>query len=464
MLLGECRLKRLAGLHKKRKSIIMFKFFNRLFDNKPKPFSKIEATYEWEGNKLRSPSGQFNLFMFEKVIEHIFSTFDSHTDFRIRPLRFAAYAYLVDHPVSYIESEGGLNFWDNDGNMLEAVLQSYVIDGLPPPDDICNPRLTIQSDNILRDGKFKSAVDWLNIYNDPGIKSNVMSVKFDADIISDEQLRLSANRFFDALRRFVVVSEELKELVLNIDDTKVDGRFVLKNSLTESGLCNILDQGSHKVLIRAIEPVCEKRKEEIQKFIANFEERKKFVIPAWKKIKLYSINKYGDYDPLPLIQAEKEYFEYEYGANGLPTVGNEYYLIQELVEFLVAAMDDQEFGFSDYPEDGHFFEVWVAEKLISLDWDAFVTSGSGDQGVDVIAAKGGVRVGIQCKQYAGTVGNSAVQQIISGKGFYEVDKGVVVSTGKYTRSARQLAEASGIGLLSHLDLEFFDDKVKDLPS
>lgn len=399
----------------------MLEFFNRLFTNKPKPFSKFDATYEWEGNKGRSPSGQFNLFMFERVIEYIFSTFDNHPEFPTMALRFAAYAYLVDHPISYVESESGMKFWDNEGRLLEMEVQAYVADGLPPPDDLCNPRLTLQSHEMLRDGRFNSAVEWLGIYIDPSVKSDVMSVKFDECKISEEEIILRAKRFFLALKRFVVASENLKELVIDVGDTRVDVRFVMKNALCETELGPILDKGSYKVLVKAIEPICEKREGEIQQFIANFEERKKFVIPAWKKVKLSSINKYGDYDPLPLMQEEKEYFEYEYGSHGLPTIGNGYYIIPELCEYLVSAMEDQESDLNDYPEDGHLFEVWVAEKLIGLDWDAHVTSGSGDQGVDVIAEKDGIRVGVQCKQYAGTVGNSAVQQIISGKGFYEVD-------------------------------------------
>lgn len=439
----------------------MLEFFNRLFTNKPKPFSKFDATYEWEGNKGRSPSGQFNLFMFDKIIGDIFPTFDEETSPQLSNLRFAAYAYLVDHPLSYVESYGGLKYWEEDGRDLEEVLQGLIRDGVFL--NIGNPRVIVQSSAIVKEGRFTDAEDWLGFYSEPERRSDVMSVKIDLRDIPEDEMKARSIRFFRALSRFIIIKERCKVPAI-VGDKQVDLFEQLKDALSENRIQEIVNNGGDRVLIRAIDKISKQRQRDIKDFVEQFERRKRFVVPAWKKVMFSSINKYGDYDPLPLEKEKEEYFEYEYGAYGLPAIGNKYYKIPELEQYLFAVMEDKKSDLNDYPEDGHLFEVWVAEKLISLDWDAHVTSGSGDQGVDVIAEKDGIRVGVQCKQYAGTVGNSAVQQIISGKGFYEVDKGVVVSTGKYTRSARQLAEASGIGLLSHLDLEFFDDKVKDLPS
>lgn len=104
------------------------------------------------------------------------------------------------------------------------------------------------------------------------------------------------------------------------------------------------------------------------------------------------------------------------------------------------------------PKDGIDFEYWVADRLREYDWEAQVTQGSGDQGVDVIAGQGNLRIAVQCKLYQGSVGNKAVQETLSGMSFFDLDRGVVISTGKYTRSARELADKNKILLLSPEDI------------
>ena len=60
------------------------------------------------------------------------------------------------------------------------------------------------------------------------------------------------------------------------------------------------------------------------------------------------------------------------------------------------------------PKDGHNFEAWIVEGLRTFGWEAETTSIGADQGVDVIAQKNGLRLGIQCKLYSTKVGNKAV--------------------------------------------------------
>ena len=69
--------------------------------------------------------------------------------------------------------------------------------------------------------------------------------------------------------------------------------------------------------------------------------------------------------------------------------------------------------------DGHEFEYFCAELLRKNGYDkAEVTPGSGDQGIDVIAYKDGIKFGVQCKCYTSDIGNKAVQEAYSGKEFY----------------------------------------------
>ena len=98
------------------------------------------------------------------------------------------------------------------------------------------------------------------------------------------------------------------------------------------------------------------------------------------------------------------------------------------------------------------FELFCAQVLRESGWDARVTKGSRDQGVDVIAAKGELHVVIQCKLYTGPVGNKAVQEVSAGRAYENAHFGVVVSNNRYTASAVAFAKTNRILLLHHRDL------------
>jgi len=94
------------------------------------------------------------------------------------------------------------------------------------------------------------------------------------------------------------------------------------------------------------------------------------------------------------------------------------------------------------PENGHDFENWTADALSKFGWTAKATQGSGDHGIDVIADKKDLSVGIQCKLYSGSVGNKAVQEVLAGITHFGLDRGVVITNAKYTKSAVALARGS----------------------
>ncbi|MBQ2764443.1 MAG: restriction endonuclease [Firmicutes bacterium] len=95
--------------------------------------------------------------------------------------------------------------------------------------------------------------------------------------------------------------------------------------------------------------------------------------------------------------------------------------------------------------DGHEFEYFCAELLKKNGYENVdVTQGSGDQGIDVIAYKDGIKYGIQCKCYSSDIGNKAVQEVFAGKVFYECHVGVVLTNRFFTKSAEELAKKNGI--------------------
>ncbi len=102
---------------------------------------------------------------------------------------------------------------------------------------------------------------------------------------------------------------------------------------------------------------------------------------------------------------------------------------------------------------GPEFEIYCADLIRSLGWNARVTKGSGDQGVDVVADREGMCVVFQCKFYSSPVGNSAVQEIAAGRAFEHAQFGAVLSNQSYTPAAKQLAKATNVQLLNPLQLE-----------
>lgn len=95
--------------------------------------------------------------------------------------------------------------------------------------------------------------------------------------------------------------------------------------------------------------------------------------------------------------------------------------------------------------EGHDFEYFCAELLKKNGFfDVSVTKGSGDQGVDVLASKDGIRYAIQCKNYASALSNTPIQEVHAGKAFYNCHVGVVMTNSTFTPKAKELANATGV--------------------
>lgn len=102
------------------------------------------------------------------------------------------------------------------------------------------------------------------------------------------------------------------------------------------------------------------------------------------------------------------------------------------------------------------YEHMVATMLSDAGWVTRLTAASGDQGVDVVAEKDGVKLVVQCKLYQKPVGNAAVQEAIAGKAFERAEYAAVVSNASFTKAAQQLAATAGVFLLHHDQLGDLD--------
>lgn len=109
---------------------------------------------------------------------------------------------------------------------------------------------------------------------------------------------------------------------------------------------------------------------------------------------------------------------------------------------------------------GSDFELHCAKILQSAGWTVLHNGKTGDQGVDLIAEMNGLRVALQCKRYAGSVGNTAVQEVFAGHRYEACEVAAVVSNAKFTASAVQLAQTLNVLLIDISELGRLDSIVR----
>jgi hypothetical protein len=94
------------------------------------------------------------------------------------------------------------------------------------------------------------------------------------------------------------------------------------------------------------------------------------------------------------------------------------------------------------------FEDFLQQVFEHLGYLVERTKASGDQGVDLILGRNGVRIAVQAKGYAESVGNGAVQEVHAGMAFYRCNRCAVVTNSEFTSSASDLAGRVGCSLIA----------------
>lgn len=106
--------------------------------------------------------------------------------------------------------------------------------------------------------------------------------------------------------------------------------------------------------------------------------------------------------------------------------------------------------------DGIEFESWCADLLERLGYENVETTvATGDQGVDIIAERKGMKYAIQCKRYNTLLGNSPIQEVYAGMRYYDCRVAVVMTNSRFTKAAWELAEATGVKLWDRYMLKKF---------
>lgn len=195
-----------------------------------------------------------------------------------------------------------------------------------------------------------------------------------------------------------------------------------------------------------------------------FEDKKKALIPLFRKAVRTSLNKYGDRSYTPLINEMDEFITYKFGrkdsSGEVDGFEFDYFWMVSpamgIIDRVLLWLDESE-GEEHIPSDGIDFEYWCADQLEKQGWTCSVSRASGDQGVDVLAVRGGFSVAIQCKRYRAPIGNKAVQEVFAGQKNVEASAACIIGTGGFTKSAQELARSTSVSLIEAEDIVNFSE-------
>jgi Predicted endonuclease distantly related to archaeal Holliday junction resolvase and Mrr-like restriction enzymes len=98
--------------------------------------------------------------------------------------------------------------------------------------------------------------------------------------------------------------------------------------------------------------------------------------------------------------------------------------------------------------DGYAFERATAEVLNKHQFNAFVTPGSGDGGVDIEVTRNGLKGVVQCKAHRECCGPHVVRDLYGAIHHTRASFGIIVSLGGFTRGAVDFARDKPICLLT----------------
>lgn len=97
--------------------------------------------------------------------------------------------------------------------------------------------------------------------------------------------------------------------------------------------------------------------------------------------------------------------------------------------------------------DGNSFAEYIAYILETDGFSCYLSKKSYDYGVDIIAKNEYITLGVQCKiSNSEPLDNHAIQEIVAGVGYYNLDKGMVVTNSTFHKRAIQLSEKNHIVL------------------
>ncbi|PRX62862.1 restriction endonuclease [Cohnella sp. SGD-V74] len=105
--------------------------------------------------------------------------------------------------------------------------------------------------------------------------------------------------------------------------------------------------------------------------------------------------------------------------------------------------------------EGLQFEQFLRKFFEKQGFKVTLTPGTGDQGVDLVLMNGNRKIAVQAKRYSQhiKVGNSAIQEVYTGKQFYSCNEACVITTSTFTNQAVTLANKVGVKLVNRKELK-----------
>ena len=92
------------------------------------------------------------------------------------------------------------------------------------------------------------------------------------------------------------------------------------------------------------------------------------------------------------------------------------------------------------------FERLVGYLYQKEGYKVYLTSASGDEGIDLLLRKGSQKTVVQCKRYAGTVGQATVRDLYGAMGHTHADAGALITSGTISAPAAAWAQGKPISL------------------
>ena len=96
---------------------------------------------------------------------------------------------------------------------------------------------------------------------------------------------------------------------------------------------------------------------------------------------------------------------------------------------------------------GTDFEEWLSILYKRHGYTVKLTPATCDFGADLLIKKNGIKTVIQAKRYRRLVGESAIQQVIAAREYYDCDRAMAVTNSHYTEAARKLADKAQVILI-----------------
>lgn len=105
------------------------------------------------------------------------------------------------------------------------------------------------------------------------------------------------------------------------------------------------------------------------------------------------------------------------------------------------------------------FEHYLEALFHKRGYHSIVTKGSHDFGADLIMKSDRKKIVIQAKRSKTKISVKAVMEIYAAKAYYRADEAYVFTNSYYTKSAKELAEATGVYLCDREDIIKMRNKI-----